>query len=444
VDTGGTVDPGHSIMATRTHAPRTRRPRTRWWFLSTLLLLALVATACGGADAGVEDDPEDALRDALEELADYDGFELLFQLSADEEARAQALREDDFTEEELERLLTASVLVRTTAQGDEDEGAAEVILTVDDEQVAELRVLPDMDLYLRLDLDGIAELSEDPEMRREIDELAGQAEAFGLRDAVEAAQRGDWIRVTGFEQLINLFGDGPAAEDTTTDEEEAERLSEEIADAAIRFVDEDVSVAYVGSDDAGERVRATTDGAALQRFLDEVGSIAATSDALGGTDPQELAGDLEIDGDQRVTLDAWISGGRLTQVAVDLGALDEGVDTEGELLLVIGIDEFTGTIDTPDDAAQVDLFGLIGGFMGGLGGSGQEPFEDGTFDEDPEGEPDQDVEDGLDEDGFDEDGFDEGEACITEEEIEEMRDFLEPEEQEELDAAIEAGILPVC
>jgi hypothetical protein len=414
-------------MATGTHAPRTRR-----WVLAILLLFALIATACGGDDAGVEDDPESALRDALEELADYDGFELLFQLSADEEARAQALREDDFTEEELERLLTASVLVRATTQGDEDEGAAEAILTVDDEPIAELRALPDLDLYLRIDLDAIAELSDDPEMRSEIDALAQQAEAFGLRDAVEAAQRGDWIRVTGLEQLINLIGEGPAAQDTT-DEEEAERLTEEIADAAVRFVDEDVSVTYVGSDDAGERVRATTDGAAVRRFLDEVGSIAASSDALGGTDPQDLAGDLDIDEDQTIDLDAWISGGRLTQIAVDLGALDEEGETEGELLLVIGIDEFTGTIDAPEDAAKVDLFGLIGGFMGGLDGLGEDPFEDGTFDE---GE--------FDEGEFDEGEFDEGEACITEEEIEEMRDFLEPEEQEELDAAIEAGLLPVC
>jgi hypothetical protein len=441
VDTGGTVDLGHSIMASRTHAPRTRR-----WILATLLLFALVATACGGDDAGVEDDPEGALRDALEELADYDGFELLVQLSADEEARAQALREEDFTEEELERLLTASVLVRTTTQGDEDEGAAEFILTVDDEPVAELRALPDMDLYLRVDLEAIAELSDDPEMRAEIDELAQQAEAFGLRDAVEAAQRGDWIRVTGLEQLINLFGEAPAAQDTT-DDEEAERLSEEIAEAAIRFVDEDVTVTYVGSDDAGERVRATTDGAAIQRFLDEVGSIAASSDALGGNDPQELAGDLELDDDQTVTLDAWISGGRLTQIAFDLATLGEEADTEGELLLVIGIDEFTGTIDEPEDAAQVDLFGLIGGFMGGLGGPGQEPFDEGEFDDgfDDDGFDDGEFDDGeFDEGEFDEGEFDQGEACITEEEIEQMREFLEPEEQQELDDAIEAGILPVC
>jgi hypothetical protein len=418
----------------------TRSPLRRLLALLTVLLLAATTVACdrvGGTS--VEDDPEGALREALEALADYDGIELLLQLSADETARAQALAEGDMTEDELELLLTSSVLVRASGTDDED-GAAEFVVTIDDTAVAELRVLPDLDLYLRLDLDAILELVDDPEARQTIDEFATQADAFGLRDVVEAAQRGEWIQVTGLEQLMNLFG-GPQPQDEV-DEEEAERLAEELSAAAVRFLDEDVSVTYVGSDDAGERVRATTDGAALRDFLEEVSAIAASSEALAGADPQDLAGEFDdLPADATITFDAWISGGELTQIAIDLGALDDSGEIEGELLLVVGIAEFTGSIDAPDEAAQVDLFGLMGGFLGGLGGPGGDLFEDDPFADD--GFDDEGVEDeSFDEDGFDEDEF--GADCLTEEDLDEMRAFLDEEQQAELDQAIEAGMIPVC
>jgi hypothetical protein len=270
----------------------------------------------------------------------------------------------------------------------------------------------------------------------QLDELAVQAEAFGLREAVEAARAGDWIRVTGVEQMLNLFGGSPTPAEEV-DDEEAERLAEELSAAAVRFLDRDVDVTYVGSDDAGERVRATTDGASLRAFLDDVNRIVASSDALGGTDPQDLAGELgDLPDDATVSLDAWLQDGRLTQLALDLAALDDEGTTEGELLLVVGVAEFTGSVDAPDEAVVVDLFGLLGGFLGGFGGGGpQDAFGDDGFDDDG-------IEDGFDDDAFDEEfGADD---CLSEEELDQMRSFLEPEEQAELDEAIEMGIIPVC
>jgi hypothetical protein len=407
------------------------RPR-RWVSYLAVIALALTGVACDRGGTSVEDDPEQALREALEELADYEGIELLVQLSADDTAQAQALREEDLTEEELELLLTASVLVRAT--GGDDDGRAEFIVTLDDEAVAELRVLPDTDVYLRLDLERLIDLVDDPEASTQLDELAVQAEAFGLREAVEAARAGDWIRVTGVEQMLNLFGGSPAPAEEV-DEDEAERLAEELSAAAVRFLDRDVDVTYVGSDDAGERVRATTDGASLRAFLEDVNRIVASADALGGTDPQDLAGDLgDLPDDATVSLDAWLQDGRLTQLALDLAALDDDGTTEGELLLVVGVAEFTGSVDAPDEAVVVDLFGLLGGFLGGFGGGTQDAFGD-------------DAGDGFDDDAFDDDAFDEefgADDCLSEEELDQMRSFLEPEEQAELDEAIEMGIIPVC
>jgi hypothetical protein len=407
--------------------------RTRLQLVVIFLVLSLAAVACAGGDAGVEDDPEGALRGALEELADYDGVELLVRFSADDATRAQMLREGDLTDEEVDLLLTANLLIRAAGEDDED-GAAAFLLTVDDEALAELRVLPDLELYLRLDLDRLLDLVDDPAARQDLDDLVAQAELIGLRDVAEAARRGEWIRVTGLEQLLNLFGATPPRSDDV-DEDEDDDLAEELSQASVRFLDTDVEVTYVGSDDVGERVRATTTGAALRRFLDDLSRIAASSDAFGGANPQDLGGRFDdIPDDATVSLDAWISGGRLTQLALDLSGFDEDDQLEGELLLVIGIDEFTGSVEAPDEAVDVDLFGLIGRFMGGFGGPGIGSVGEDPFSEDP-----------SEDDGFDEDAFEDLEdVCLSEEELDAMRSFLEPDQQAELDEAIEGGFLEVC
>lgn len=416
----------------------TRSSLSRLLSLIAVLVLALTTVACDGDDdAGVEDDPHGSLRDAVERIADYAGVELVLGLSADDAARAQMLAESDLSEDELELLLDASVLIRAAGDEDEDGGTAEFVVTVDGGPIAELRILPDTDVYLRVDLDAALDLVDDPSAREDLESLAEQAEAFGLRDVVEAAQRGEWVRITGLEQLMNLVGGQPQPD--TSDEAGSERMADELADAAARFVDEDVTVTYVGSDDVGERVRATTDGASLRRFLDEVNAIGAAS-TLGAAGMQDLDADLsDLPDDASVSFDAWISDGRVTQLAVDLAELDEEGALEGELFLLVAIDEFTGSVDAPGEASEIDLFGLIGGFMGGLGGfdqapfgdEGEDPFDDGAFDE---GE--------LDEGELDEEAF--GSECLTEDELEQMRSFLDDDARAEFDAAVEAGMIPTC
>jgi hypothetical protein len=82
----------------------------------------------------------------------------------------------------------------------------------------------------------------------------------------------------------------------------------------------------------------------------------------------------------------------------------------------------------------VDLFGLIGRFMGGFGGPGIGSVGEDPFSEDP-----------SEDDGFDEDAFEDLEdVCLSEEELDAMRSFLEPDQQAELDEAIEGGFLEVC
>jgi hypothetical protein len=432
-----------------------RTASSRRLALVTVLLVALATVACDAGASGAEEDPEAALREAFEALADYDGVELLVQLSADEAARAQLSSDRELTDEDVERLLTASLRVRARgADGDgEDEGGtAELLLTVDDEEIAELRVLDELDLYLRLDLERIDDLMDEVSDGATVDDLVADAEGLGLGELAEALRRGDWVRITGLEQLLNLFG-GPTGPAPEEDPEEQEALAEQLSEAAVRFLDEDVTVRYIDSDDVGDRVRATTDGATLRAFLDEVGRVAASRDTLGGVVPEDLTGRYDdLADDAEVSVDAWVSGGRLTRLALDLGELDESAEVDGEFLLVVDVAEFTGSVGAPDEATQIDLFELLGGFIGGFGGPApgdvpdpeDESSTDGTggggLDDGSEGVADDGFEGGAD-DGF-EDGFED--ACLTQEDVDAMRSLLDPDQQAELDAAIEAGVFELC
>jgi hypothetical protein len=403
----------------------TRRRPERLRSLLTVLLLVLLASACdAGSSTQVEEDPEQALRAALEGLADDEGHELLVRFSADEEAQAQVRDDRELTQEDRELLFAAGLSIRATAgEAEADGGTTAFLLTIDDTEVAELRALSHTELYLRVDLDAVRSLVDDPEASARLDALTRQAEALGIRDAIEAARRGDWVRVTGLEPLHDLLG-GTASAHADAHEARGDRRGDELWAAALRFVDEDVTVSYVGSDDTGDRVRATTDGASLRAFLDDLDAIAGSAPALGGAGLADLGPRLEdVADDATVSFDAWIADGRLTRVMLDLGALDDEGGRDGELLIVVDIAEFTGSIDVPEASAAIDLVGLLGGSLNSLAGPGPDP---GADDASADGTH---VEDG---------------ECVPEKELDELRSTLDADERDTLDEAIELGVLPVC
>lgn len=392
-----------------------------------VLVLAVVAAACSPDDDQVAENPTEALRDAFTALGDLEGVELVLRLEADEEVLA-ALTEGDLDVDEAALVLDSSLLVRAVGEG--DDGSAEFVLTVAGDDVAELRVLPATDVYARIDLEALLALADDPDVSATLDAFVAQAELFGFGEVAAAVQAGEWIHLTGLEQMLQMV-EGMAGEQQPDDleDEEAERLAEEIAAAAERFLAEDVEVEYVGSEDAGERVRATTDGAALGRFLADVTSVVAATDLLDGMGGAELARELERElGGVTIAFDAWIADGELTQLALDLAGFADQ-DPGGEVLLVLEISEFTDAVEAPADATEIDLFGMLGGLLGGFGPPGDDPFGDDTVEDVP---------------GEDR-GDDLGEAeCITEEELEQVEELMGEDALEEIQELIDAGFLEMC
>lgn len=401
---------------------------------AALAASTLILAACTGSAADVENDPEEALRDAVEALGDYEGIELVLSASGD----AAALADDPEDIEAVELLLSSTITVRGSGQ-DEEDAQFELIVDLDGNDVFELRGLPEMRLFLRADLDALADAIDDPSVTDDLQQLVDAAAELGLRDVAQAAADGEWIELTGVEQLTEFAGGfgGPDQSQDDPSEEELERLQEQFVAAFDRFIDDDVTVTYVGSEDAGERVQATSDGAAIQSLFEELTTIAAKA---GGVDPG-LLGDVESDvpAGETFTLDVWIDGGELSQIGVDLGAFDDSGEIPAETFLLIGVSDFTGTVDEPADAEPFDLFELISGFLfggfGGMDGLGGPGMDEGMFDEGVEedlGGAPSDLEEQF---GEDLDAFDDLDIeCIPQDEVDEFG----------LQELVDEGFLEAC
>jgi hypothetical protein len=415
--------------------------------LLSALLLVLAACDSNGddtdtdteqaADSGVAEDPASALADAVAAMGDWDGVELSISFEADDTARASILEEDPDDAEMLELFLGASINI--IAAGDDDSGVFQVGVHLDGTDVFELYMAATGDviddLALRVDLSTIAELADDPTMQQELDALVGQAAMFGLGDAAEALTNGDWVAIAGLDAMASMMGD---FEEEQPDDAQVENALEALAERTEAFVTGDVDVSHLGTDAAGDRLRVVADGAALQGYLNDVFSILAANDLLEGMSPQELQDELEdIPADTEITLDMWVDGGELSQVAIDVAAIEDS-EIDGEFLVIVALAEHSGDLTAPNAAATVDVMELFGQFMGDFA------FDDFAVEDD-----------GFDDDGFEDGGFDEELSqedidmmlsfmdCISEEDLEGFELFL-PEVAEAAEQAIADGTLETC
>lgn len=418
------------------------RTPSRLVALLAALLLAVAAVACD-QDENVEEDPDDALRDAVMEFRDYEGIELVLGVQLDDEARSAALAEEDMDEDLLDVLTSSTLTVRAVAGEGDEEGEAEFVLTVGDEEVLQLRAPAETELYALIDLPAIERVADTfdagDDFRQAMGEFQEMASFMGLGEVLQAAQDGEWIQVTGLEQMMSLVEQQDAEE---PDEEDLAEMAGELGERLLSFLEDDeVDISHLGSDDAGERVRVTAAGPALRDLLVDVlgmlEDVAADADPTGmGMAPGDLQQELaqEIPDDIELSFDTWIEGGAISQVGVDVFELARGTGAEdvpeGEFFVLIGIADFAGPVEAPDAATTFDLFEILGGMMGGLG------------------------DDALTEEEFGELELDEGEAqpeeapedfCLSQEELDQILQSM-PEDQRDLsDEEIEEMVgVPVC
>ncbi len=342
--------------------------------LAATTLAVLLVSGCASGDEGSEQDPEAMLDEGVGAAADWDGLELRLGLQADDDARAAA-EADGLSEREAELLFDSSLLLRGTGETLEDI-AFEAIVDIDDTAVAELRVPEQDQLFVRADVPAIVELTDRSDPEATLEQLRFQIGAFGSPEVGQAAIAGDWIDVRGLDALGGLAGGGTADQPGDLDDDAMGSMRDEVGADLRGFLDDDVDVELIETDDVGQRLRATTDGEALGGFVENLLDVAADAPAFPaapGLGPGALRDELDdaIPADEEFALDVWVDDGELRQVAVDLTEVVPGDEIAGEVLLVAAVSEFTETIEAPDDATVFDLEEAVSSLFAGNVPGGQ-------------------------------------------------------------------------
>jgi hypothetical protein len=328
--------------------------RTR---LPALLCVAvLAASACGGAPSA-RDDPQRALSDALEAVGDYPGIEVAVSLDSTPESLQALAASDDgrLTEADAEKVLDSQVVVAGT-EGQDPEGTddneASVTVVVAGIEAVQLRYV-DETVYVRADVRGLLEaLGQDPAAA---DMVAAQSTQPGL-EFLRPAVEGEWLRLDGAEAVLEQQAQtAPAG---PTDEQRA------ALEDFMRTLREDSTVTYAGDEEQGEHLVASVGLRDLYTALRELGDRLGPG-VTGGRQlpPEQEVPNLQID------VDAWVSDGRLSRVELDLAQFTELAsesefpqDVE-ELALAVDVDEFSGSVQAPDDAVPVDVQQLFSTYM---------------------------------------------------------------------------------
>lgn len=356
--------------------------------LAAVATAGLLVTACGGSGGGsldVEQDPAKALSTAVQGISSSDGIEAVLSLDADaDDIAALAADGGDELPDGVAELITNSNL-RFRGKGTGTDAQFEMALVLDGDEAFEMRVIGE-EIYVRADVEGLIERFDTTgtglaEMQQGLAQMQGMGMDF-LQPAVE----GEWLHLTGAQQVMEMMQGFAGGQ--MPDEAEVEKVGAEIEARLQTFFSNEVDVEYVGSEDAGERVRATATGDELLDLGDEIFALMGPLAAgfAGGQDPAMAMDQLraEVGADAAkftLPIDMWIDGDRLSRVGFDViafASLNEelmGADAEppaglDKLAIIVDLNEFGGGVDAPDGAVEVNLFELFGQFAGGLGGAG--------------------------------------------------------------------------
>jgi hypothetical protein len=359
-----------------------------------LLILAVAAVlfagACGGEDA--TENPQGSINDAVEALSDYEGITITLSIDSTSDDLV-ALSEGSLTAEQAQQILDSSFTASSTNTEDPQEAEAEFSVDIAG-QADSLEVkFVDGTLYLRADVAGIMDtFGADSSQLDAFRQQAGSQPGF---EFVEPALNGEWIALTGFNQLLEQAGS--SQNDLTGAQQKA-------IDGFANALKEDTEVEAADKDGPGTNLVVTAN------LRDIYQSLVDLQENFG-----QAAGEIpSVDEvpDENVTVDTWVDGDRLTQVQLDLtqfkdfpeAEFPEGVD---QFAITVGLEEFSGGVAAPEGATEVDInqimqsmFGGLGGDTGGSGGgAGQlEPSGDicDELEKQLEGQPDEVVEQFVD------------------------------------------------
>ncbi|MGH2787393.1 MAG: hypothetical protein ACRDJV_05715 [Actinomycetota bacterium] len=336
-----------------------RSPRTLALLVAAGLALAQVACS-DPAQQQVSDDPEGSLDEALDNLADYQGTSIEFSLEGSTESLT-AVSEGDLKEEDAQKFFDSSLLMTTKeAEEVEDQQAQFVFNLAGQENAFEMQTFGTT-LYARADIAGAMDaFGADPASLEAFEQQIASQPGF---DFVGPFLDGEWISITGAEQFAEQLT-GKSVEEQTADQQ---AMAEELANS----LRDNAEVDAGDEEGPGGQLVVTIPLRQLFEDFKELSEAAGTL-ASGGA-PLPDSEDLP---DEDIVLDVWVDDAEITQVELNItqfadweGAEEfpEGVE---DLRLRMTVDEFTGSLEEPNAASEVDFQELMGLMMGGAAGTG--------------------------------------------------------------------------
>lgn len=327
----------------------------RKW-LVWLVAPALLAGACSGDNAPASDeDPKGALVSAFEETGTAEEQTVTLTIASTPESLVAASTDQPLTPEQAEMILGSSLSIGATKAEEPEDQTAVVRLEVPGTEGAEV-LFVEGDLYARADIRGFVEaVGQDPAA---IDAFLASptAQQFPF---LEAGANGEFLQIEGTEELAG----GSAAGELTSQQQQ---IINEFREA----LNEEADVSFEGEEDVGDHFVVSISAQALyQRFAEFSAQLGTTGLPGASVPPTE---DVP-EGD--VTVDVWVSDGRLAQLELDLIALGEEFEPEevpegvDELAIRLAFEYEVEDVSAPEDAVTVtgeDIVGLIfGGAFGG-------------------------------------------------------------------------------
>jgi hypothetical protein len=334
-------------------------------FLRLLALLAVVLVAAcnqpNQAQQEVNEDPEAALEAALDNLADYEGTSVELSIEGTTDSLI-ALSEDELTEEQAQQFLDSSLRMTTKeAENIEDQQAEFLINVAGQENAVELKSFGTT-LYARADVAGLLDtFGGEPGALDAFEQQFTTQPGF---DFVGTFLDGEWIALTGADQFAEQLTGQSVEEQTEKQRAMAEELANSLKDNA--------SVEAGDEEGPGGHLVVTLPLRSLYEDFKEI-TEAAGSIASGGA-PMPDANEVP---DEEIILDVWIDDEEVTQVELDVIQFADWEDAEDfpegvdDLRVRMTVDEFTGSLEQPEAAAEVDVGQLMGLLMGGAMGGGE-------------------------------------------------------------------------
>ena len=328
----------------------------------------LTLTACGsGSGHSVPKDPKGELTASVKNLGQSESLTATLKLEIDP-ADLQALASSDgdkLSAADAQAISSAQLVVQAHTTngkdiadlkpGDKNATAVSIRGVSKGHTYLELRVV-NGDLYIQGDVKGILDLAHQSKTYAEVKARAASLPAF-----VKALVNGEWVSLSGAaaQGLAGQFGVQAGGQSNN------DAQSKKMLDDLQALLRKDVTVTKVGTDDRGDHLRLTGNAKtiandAYQTFASAVPGGGA---ALSQAKPQKIPS-------KKVTVDAWVKDGVLSEISVDLSQFaDPGDPAAGKHLpIALAFDQEGDSIEKPSGAVPIDLTQL-GALMGGLSGS---------------------------------------------------------------------------